>query len=425
MASRVIDVLDRLYRGEEIFFRDLWFVADLMTVAPITVPREATIARARQLQREHRVHHLPVLEMDQLAGVLTARDISAVLSNGVGTLAQSSRDDEALKAPVIAAANRRPSVICGTAPLTTAMTRMMETGASGLLVVDSEPPPWRLLGILTETDLCRRCFLHFEVLRRSRGVREPSFASLVDFVRAGSRGVTPTDLLVNSLLGPVEQVMCGGAPFSVGLDAPLVEAAQLMDEHSVRHVIVTDPSGALRGILSDRDLLSALPRPEGSPRTGGAAAMLKEQIKQPGPGLAKALGQRVSEAMSSHPRCVLFGVSLFDAVETLLQSEFGILPVVQVEGGAGGRDPVAARPAHGHARDGADCPGSRRTVPHRAPGRLSPGAAEEPRGLPWGTGEAIRPTASTRSAELAACPRHPRVPPPAARPPPRKPDLAE
>ena len=53
----------------------------------------------------------------------------------------------------------------------------------------------------------------------------------------------------------------------------------------------------------------------------------------PGPALARARGQRVSGAMSAHPRCVLFGVSLFDAVETLLQSEFGILPVVQVEGG--------------------------------------------------------------------------------------------
>lgn len=211
MSLRVIEVLDRLYRGEEIFFRYVRVVGDLMTLDPIGVPIEAPLSEAMQLQREHDVHHLPVFEMGELVGVLTARDICAVLSSGVGTLAQSTNDDEALKAAVMCAVNRQPPLIAASAPLTVAMTRMLETGVSGMLVVDSEEPPWVLRGILTESDLCR-CFIRFEVLRRSRAPHEPSSAPLVDFVRAGAAGATPTDLLVDSLLGSVEQVMRGGGP---------------------------------------------------------------------------------------------------------------------------------------------------------------------------------------------------------------------
>ncbi len=332
MSPRVIEVLDRLYRGEEIFFRYIRTVGDLMTVDPVAIPLEATLSEARDLQREHRVHHLPVLQMGVLAGVLTARDVSAVLSSGVGTLAQSSRDDEALQAPVMSAVNRKPPIVLATTPLVDAMTRMLDTGLSGLLVVDAEESPWTMVGILTETDLCR-CFLRFEVLRRSRSVDAHPSTSLVDFVRAGARGATPTDLLVNSLLGSVEQVMRAGTPLSVHPGATLGEAAALMHEHSIRHLIVTDVDHTLRGILSDRDLLAALPRPEGNRHSEGAAATLKRQIRLPGPALGKALRRRVSNSMSTEPRCVVVGASLFDAVEIQLQSEYGILPVVRVQGG--------------------------------------------------------------------------------------------
>lgn len=106
-----------------------------------------------------------------------------------------------------------------------------------------------------------------------------------------------------------------------------------MHKHSVRHLLVTDHDGKLRGILSDRDLLAGLPRPVGNRHSAGAAATLKQQILLPGPGMSKALERRVANSMSTDPTCVLLNTSLFDAVETLLESGCGILPVVQVQGG--------------------------------------------------------------------------------------------
>jgi CBS domain-containing protein len=46
------------------------------------------------------------------------------------------------------------------------------------------------------------------------------------------------------------------APISVALDATLRDASDLMIDHEIRHLPVTD-SGSLVGILSDRDVASA------------------------------------------------------------------------------------------------------------------------------------------------------------------------
>jgi len=51
-------------------------------------------------------------------------------------------------------------------------------------------------------------------------------------------------------------------PYSIELSAPLEKARGLMDEHRVRHLPVMD-GRALVGIVSDRDLRSALAVPRG------------------------------------------------------------------------------------------------------------------------------------------------------------------
>ena len=50
-------------------------------------------------------------------------------------------------------------------------------------------------------------------------------------------------------------------PYSVARTAPLAEARRLMDQHQVRHLPVTE-GHALVGIVTDRDLRSALALPQ-------------------------------------------------------------------------------------------------------------------------------------------------------------------
>ncbi len=49
----------------------------IMTTDLITVPPSATLAEARELMHDHRIHHLPVVDNDGLVGLLTLTDVLA------------------------------------------------------------------------------------------------------------------------------------------------------------------------------------------------------------------------------------------------------------------------------------------------------------------------------------------------------------
>jgi acetoin utilization protein AcuB len=47
-----------------------------MSRQPWTIRRDATLAQARELMREHSIRHLPVLEAGRLVGIVSERDLA-------------------------------------------------------------------------------------------------------------------------------------------------------------------------------------------------------------------------------------------------------------------------------------------------------------------------------------------------------------
>lgn len=62
------------------------------------------------------------------------------------------------------------------------------------------------------------------------------------------------------------------SPRTATLETTLAEAYELLVEGGFRHLPVVDRSGRLAGMLSDRDLLAAMPPPGASPALVAAAA---------------------------------------------------------------------------------------------------------------------------------------------------------
>jgi acetoin utilization protein AcuB len=55
-------------------------------------------------------------------------------------------------------------------------------------------------------------------------------------------------------------------PYSIDVDAPLVEARRLMREHEFRHLPVTSSGGNIVGLVTDRDIKLILGSDFGSPK---------------------------------------------------------------------------------------------------------------------------------------------------------------
>ncbi len=88
-------------------------------------------------------------------------------------------------------------------------------------------------------------------------------------------------------------------PHTIGPDAPLAQAAELMHKHHVRHLPVVDATASIVGMLSDRDVRTA----HGSPQ------------------------QRVEDVMSYPAIVVPFDTSLVEIAKRLVSGRVGALPV--------------------------------------------------------------------------------------------------
>jgi CBS domain-containing protein len=98
---------------------------------------------------------------------------------------------------------------------------------------------------------------------------------------------------------------------TVEADAPLVEAAKLMDEHDIGDVVVVD-GGSVKGIVTDRDItVRAVARGASPTET------------------------KVSEVMSGDPVCLSPDQTVDDAIELMREHAIRRVPVVS-EGSVSG-----------------------------------------------------------------------------------------
>jgi acetoin utilization protein AcuB len=113
-------------------------VRDVMTKDLVTVTRKESARRAWETMRDRRIRHLPVVENGRLVGILSDRDLRAVLlSPGLAG------------ATVGELMSERPTTTRPEAPVEDAASLLVVKKIGCLPVMEGE----RLVGIVTETDL--------------------------------------------------------------------------------------------------------------------------------------------------------------------------------------------------------------------------------------------------------------------------------
>jgi acetoin utilization protein AcuB len=117
-------------------------VREIMHSPPVTVPAQTSLAEAYQVMQEHDIRHLPVMQNETLAGVVTDRDLRYATS----TLHPSPFSDAADVSHVMA----RMVITAGPLDPVEEAARLMRRHKIGCLpVVEGQ----KLVGIVTGTDL--------------------------------------------------------------------------------------------------------------------------------------------------------------------------------------------------------------------------------------------------------------------------------
>jgi acetoin utilization protein AcuB len=126
-------------------------VETMMTTGLVTVSPDTPLLDAQRLFAEHRFHHLPVVEKDELVGVISDRDILRALSPFVDTLAERAQDLETIRRRVHSVMTRALVTVEVDAEVAHAAELMLAKRVSCLPVVARG----RLVGILTTRDMLR------------------------------------------------------------------------------------------------------------------------------------------------------------------------------------------------------------------------------------------------------------------------------
>jgi len=129
-------------------------VVDVMTKNPLTVTPSETIGAADALMNENKIRQLPVVQGNELVGIVTDRDIRSFLSGSL--LSSPETREKALNTKVQEIMTAEPISLSPDDDLIEAVELLIEEKIGGIPVVDEAEG---LVGIVTYVDLLR-CFFN-------------------------------------------------------------------------------------------------------------------------------------------------------------------------------------------------------------------------------------------------------------------------
>ena len=106
---------------------------------------------------------------------------------------------------------------------------------------------------------------------------------------------------------------------TIDKEANIFDAQEKLAEHRIRHLPVVDADGRLIGIVTDRDIRSAMPY-----------SLLKDPDNQPE--REKLEDLKIREIMSTDPKTISPGYTIQDALLLIEEMRVGALPVVDEQG---------------------------------------------------------------------------------------------
>jgi CBS domain-containing protein len=126
-------------------------VREWMTTVLVTVRPDAPVAEAQHLMRHRHIRHLPVVEGERLAGIITDRDVRTTLPSPATSLAAGELRYLLDRLLVERVMTRSVITIGPDAPIADAVGLVLAHWIGALPVMENG----RLVGIITETDLLR------------------------------------------------------------------------------------------------------------------------------------------------------------------------------------------------------------------------------------------------------------------------------
>ena len=130
---------------------DRRLVRDWMSPNPVTVTRQTSLPEARQLMVDNGIRRLPVMEGDQLVGIVTRGDVRGAQASEATSLSIWELNYLIGQLKIEEVMSKKVISISSDTPMREAAKVMLDNKIAGLPVVDGG----KLVGMITESDIFR------------------------------------------------------------------------------------------------------------------------------------------------------------------------------------------------------------------------------------------------------------------------------
>ena len=130
---------------------DKILIRDWMTSDPFTIHPQQTVPQAHQMMKKKRIRRLPVVENNELIGIVTYGDIREAQPSNATSLSIYELNYLISLLTIDNVMTPDPITVEADSTIAEAAQIMLEYKVGGLPVLDDG----NLVGIITETDICR------------------------------------------------------------------------------------------------------------------------------------------------------------------------------------------------------------------------------------------------------------------------------
>jgi acetoin utilization protein AcuB len=321
---RLINLIDDMCDGKDVFFHSVRNVKDVMTYDVKTLTPQDTIETCLNIMKKNKIRHIPVMDISTkvkgkqyFVGIISQRDVFRQISPYLGKVGEEDSDLKALKQPLVKIVTENPKSVSPETPIQDMISIMIDERIDSIPVLLDED----LVGIVTATDILK-VFIRLDAIgglfREKTNTEERG--RFVDLLSKDSdHGV----LALSSVLRTVKDIMTEQV---VCLEErnDLAKVMEVMQRGKFRHVPIVDKHKSLVGLISDRDVLRHLPFREDTFEPQDKVfrtSLFNVDPKEP------IVRQHTSHIMKRDITYVTPDCSFHDAVKMLYEMKISCLPV--------------------------------------------------------------------------------------------------
>ena len=328
---RLIDLIDDMCAGKDVFFRFVRAVKDIMPNSVKTLTLDDTVGKAFQFMKQSDIRHVCVVDIPigdekkpYFVGVVSERDILRQIIPNTEKVKGAKTNPKVQRQLLGQVVTRKPKTVSPETSIPNMLSIMLDKHVDMVPVLDGED----LVSVITTADVMKLIIRFDTIYRLSAKPKEtdhaPNKNRSSDRLSGGADNVTPLLTIVLQTVKDMmtEQVVC------LGTDNNLAAAMKAMKNGKFRHVPIVDEEGTLVGILSDRDVLRYLPFVGGQrlPGTGAfRSSLFHVDMRDP------SLSLIISSIMTRNVTHIRPNCSFYDAVKMLQELKISCLPVVNEE----------------------------------------------------------------------------------------------